>query len=559
MSVMSSLRGLGAGISKFFQTASMMGSRAPSLTPPPSELTTLTTNSMVAPPQPGALVGQAWGPSAGGAPPQVSGGGGGGGGSGGGAAGAAVPPSPSASVLGASPATLATLATRMRLMRQPLPAALQLGAMLTPPPTHEMSAVRSSGGSEPGGSSGAATSPAAAAPAAAAPPPLPSAATPHGHHHRVAHMRTITEENLDLLLRPGSSGGIDALGGPLGPGAAAGVPSNLGRPELLVLASTAEGQEQAAAAAGEADGPNPAHVSPFASCDAPPPAQPLSEGGAQLGEPQPVGATPPAACSWPGTPPSQQLAAVGPAAVAAAVAAAAGPRYPPSASAAAPEDLRLVLQSPRRLSSADVSDGALVEVVEAADGLDAWPTDALHMGAWLGRGLGRARPRRAGSCPWPAGRSALIAAPLAHHLLPTYRRGRPPRGVPLVEGAARGVPAEGRQRVRLGSRRLRRLARAAAAGQAQRALPQDDQRRQPRVQALRAQVRAAGRGRGHHPALHTGKRPAAPAAPRPQRRTLRGHPQNPAPLPLCIPPPLAGPPPTSVPRWPSTLSTTPSW
>jgi hypothetical protein len=474
---MSSLRGLGAGISKFFQTASLVGSRAPSLTPPPSEL---TTTSVVAPlgPPPG---GQAWTTSAGGAAPLAAGGSG----SGGGAA-ASVPPSLSASVLGASPATLAA---RMRLMRQPLPAALQLGPITMPPP--EMLAVRTSGSSEPGSSSGAGAPPAAPAAALGAGPPAPPAAgTPHSYHHRVAHMRTITEENLDALLRPGSSGGVDLLGGGLASAAAAaaalrasgldagtGAPSNLGRAEVLVMEQAAADQGDGGIAAppgvpmgaGAGASPDPAHVSPFANCaegaSGPPRGASERDAASHGSAAGSVGvAAPLASCSWAGSAP---LAAAG--------AGAAGARYP-SSSAAAPEDLRLVLHSPRRVSSAGVSDGAAAATaaadVDAADGLDAWPTDAAHgMGGCreahcaTGNGQGRraavahvAAPGSACVRPFPGYSRAGARAPLAprpHHLLrPNRCRGRAPRGVSLVEGVARGVPPKGRQRVRLGPRRL---------------------------------------------------------------------------------------------------------
>jgi len=262
MAVMSSLRGLGAGISKFFTTTSIMGSRAPSLTPPPSELTTLTTNSMVAPvpPPPGSLLPHAGGASAGG-------GGGGGSSSSGGAssAGASVPPSPVSSVLGVSPSALAT---RMRLLRSPVPPQPQ-GPLTVAPPSQEMTVVAAAGPVPPRRHSGGSDCPVAAAVAAPhhshfapaaltvpAPPLMPPApaGTPH-HNYRVAHMRTITEENLDLLLRPGSSGGVDLLGVPITPttpngprigGAGEGSPdpsASPARKRAELLGSTAEGPD----------------------------------------------------------------------------------------------------------------------------------------------------------------------------------------------------------------------------------------------------------------------------------------------------------------------------
>lgn len=239
MSVMSSLRGLGAGISKFFATASLMGSRAPSLTPPPSELTTLTTNSVIATglaPGQGPLAGAPWALGASGVVTSPAAGGAGGcgaaagtAGSSGGAssAGTSVPPSPVGSVLGVHPAALAT---RMRLLRSPLPVQPQ-GPVSAAPPPQEMT----TGGVVPSG--------AADASAVSLPLPPPAAAPAH-HHYRVAHMRTITEENLDALLRPGSSGGVDLLAGTPPPLTPRG-PSRMGDGEL-------EGAAQAAGAAAGA-------------------------------------------------------------------------------------------------------------------------------------------------------------------------------------------------------------------------------------------------------------------------------------------------------------------
>ena len=462
LSVMSSLRGLGAGISKLFTAASVTGSRGASVTPPPSEMHTLATNSMTVPGPPPPH-GHAWAPFAGG-----SGGGGGGaqapgfGGSSGGAssAGVSVPPSPN-SVLGVSPSALAA---RMRLLRSPVPLPLQPQAPLTaPPPSQDMLAVSSGGGG--GGGSGSGSSadaaPALLSPSASggAPAPPPGASplappapggTPQQHHHyRVAHMRTITEENLDTLLRHGSSGGVTDLlgvspvpGTPRGGAEGAAPEASLAngggvgersqcaaRKRAELLGSHAEGEEgeepvaTSAAALAPALLPAPGQPQPVApALPSAPPAQrssdssggsgsacggsggggggggspfansgalagrivlsgggPLameadgaavvrtSAGGALLG-----GGLAPTRASSGGrsATPQQAPAWAGASGAAAAAALAPGPaggaqvgagdllavptRYAPPA---APDDVRLVMRSPRRVSSAGASDG----------------------------------------------------------------------------------------------------------------------------------------------------------------------------------------------------------
>lgn len=300
MSVMSSLRGLGAGITRMFTNAnpSLMGSRAPSVTPPPSEVTTLTTNSMIAPAAPGAVGSLAgWG-LLGGPPvvvPPAPGSSGGGS-----SAAPSVPPSPGVptSVLGVVPAVLAT---RMRLLRSPVPTQ-PTGPAVVPPAAQEMSTGGALGALNAAADAGVQA--AAAASAVQMPPTTAAAAAAH-HHYRVAHMRTITEENLDLLLRPGSSGGLDLLSTPppatppsraqreaqeagsssaaggAGPAVVedpAGQEQQSGRPRLPaeLLTSTAEGGSDSSSCRGEGEVEGAgsdtgrltpaATLSPFASC-----------------------------------------------------------------------------------------------------------------------------------------------------------------------------------------------------------------------------------------------------------------------------------------------------
>ncbi len=452
---MSSLRGLGAGITKFFTTTtSVMGSRTSSLTPPPSEIASLTANSMVsqAAPPAGSLLPQgAGGLSSGGAPPPaVSSGVGGGCSSSGGAssAGTSVPPSPGAaanSVLGVSPSALAT---RMRLIRSPVPPQAQ-GPLTVAPSSQEMSAAaaaaeiavsavpyrQSGGGSEAGSNvnGGGAASHAPPAVTIPAHPQLPPAAAGTPHHYRVAHMRTITEENLDLLLRPGSSGGVELLGVPTpttptgqkigGAGDSATEAALRGSPVRRkvadLLGSTDEGPDggeadeheaaaataaEAAAAAGSAAAPGEAAAtaqpdpepeatpaaaaSPFANCGAlagsiaqegvaAPGRRSSSSGGgaapfagaasaplsaARSARASEAGSfrgprtstsgrsiTPPQLGAWAQSP---GMGPAGGAQVGAGDVLAVSARYlPPTA----PEDLRLVLSSPRRVSSAGAS------------------------------------------------------------------------------------------------------------------------------------------------------------------------------------------------------------
>lgn len=303
ISVMSSLRGLGAGISKFFSAASVLGSRAPSMTPPPSEMMTLATNSVVnSTPAGGAagrggILGASTGGGAAGAVAACSGASGGGAGS----SDALVPASPAGNVLGGSSAMAAPCSApgialpRARMLRGAVPPPLAV------PPMQDMGTIsgvlQRGGGPGGSGTDAVANTPAGGVSTGSTPLPLmpvPPAGLPHTpqHHYRVAHMRTITEENLDLLLRPGSSGGADLLassghvtptGGDAAGGAAANAQERGGSPvrrRVGLLGSTAEGPDGGEstdegsggpAAVGESkepEGGSPAGAapSPFGDC-----------------------------------------------------------------------------------------------------------------------------------------------------------------------------------------------------------------------------------------------------------------------------------------------------